>query len=143
MRVSIVLIGLLLMPPQVRAADIYRCIGDSGEPAFSQRPCGKSSTLVQRRAPSAARPGDGLRETERAWLAARQQAGTAGRRTRPAANAQRKTDAEARRAYQCERRRLALDAVQAQLRRGYRPASGERLRRRRKAHEAYLSAFCP
>lgn len=143
MRVSIVLIGLLLMPPLARAADIYRCIGDSGEPAFSQRPCGEASTLVQRRAPPAARPGEGLRETERTWLAARRHAEPSERRTRPAPPAPRKRDTETRRVYQCERRRLALDAVQAELRRGYRPAKGERLRRRRKAHEAYLSAFCP
>jgi len=141
MRVPIVLIGLLLLPPQLRAADIYRCTGDSGEPAFSQRPCGEASTLVRHRGSPAAFAGEGLRETERAWLAARSR--SAGRRALPAPSAPRQRDADNRRAYQCERRRLALDAVQAELRRGYRPAKGERLRRRRRAHEAYLSAFCP
>jgi len=143
MRVSTVLIGLLLLPPLVRAADIYRCTGDNGEPAFSQHPCGEAATLVQRLAPPATLPGEGLRDTERAWLAARRRPGATGRDNRPTPKAGGNRDAETRRAYQCERRRLALDALQAELRRGYRPAKGERLRRRRKAHEAYLSAFCP
>jgi hypothetical protein len=47
-----------------------------------------------------------------------------------------------RQAYRCRHKRRALEAVRAKLRHGYKPASGERLRRSRRAHEDYLSTFC-
>ena len=90
--------------------------------------------------PAAASSGAGLRDSERAWLATRER-----REAKPPPGKRRANKASAdpqRQAYRCRAKRRALDAVKAELRRGYKPAKGERLRRRRRAHEDYLSTFC-
>jgi len=137
---------LLLLGFSARA-DIYRCGGDFGEPSFSQRPCADGSTLVvQQVSPSAtAASASGLRPGERAWLEQRKRAGRRhGGVKKPNP---RRTQAEARRvakvqAHRCRSKRRSLDAVKAKLRRGYKAASGEKLRRRRSAYEDYLATFC-
>lgn len=142
MRIPRRLIWLTLLPGLALSSEIHRCTGDAGEPLFSQHPCDTGSTvLVVQPAPDT-HPHAGLRPSEIAWLAARQtdaRAGRGGRESLPRGSDQ----AAARQAYRCARRRHALDAVNAALRHGYRPAQGERLRRRRQAHQDYLSAFCP
>lgn len=136
---------LFLVPGLSAGADIYRCSGEQGEPAFSQRPCGSDSTpVLELRSPPGG-PATGLRASEQAWLADRDRAAQA-RRDRGrnvGSDAGRRAQAVARQAYQCRRKHHDLDTVKAQLRRGYKPAAGERLRRRRRAYEDYLSAFCP
>lgn len=128
---------------------VYRCVGESGEPAFSQRPCSAAAapvvTLPQRASPT----GSGLRASEKAWLAQRRSGREAGGRaasgSRDAARRGRGSDSQkaSEQAYRCRQKRRALDAVKATLRRGYKPAQGEKLRRRRRSHEDYLAAFCP
>ncbi|MGB5640873.1 MAG: DUF4124 domain-containing protein [Sedimenticolaceae bacterium] len=145
MRASAYLICLaLLMPGLPVRADIYRCSGASGEPSFSQRPCGSDTTLVIQEA--AGRRGDavGLRPGERAWLqerarGSREGAQTDRRRRVSASDAKRKSE---ERAHRCQKKRRALDSVASRLRRGYKPAQGEGLRRRRAGYEDYLAAFC-
>ncbi len=43
----------------------------------------------------------------------------------------------------CWNKRKRLDAVNARLRRGYKPSQGEGLRRQRANYEEYLDKFCP
>ena len=122
-------------------ADIYRCNGALGEPSFSHRPCAGGSTFSVPGAQSGTRDAVGVRPAERAWLEQRQR-GRGSRKTRPAedpAAAKRKTDAAA---YRCQRKRRLLEAVRDELRRGYKPARGEKLRRRQRGYEDYLAAFC-
>ena len=125
-------------------ADIYRCGGDFGEPSFSQRPCAAGSTIaVQQTSPSAT-PASGLRPGERAWLEQRKRA---GRRGGAKKKSPRRTQAAAKRvakvqAHRCRSKLRSLDEVKAKLRRGYKAASGEKLRRRRDAYEDYLATFC-
>lgn len=128
------------------AGEIYRCVGEDGEPLFSQVACGSRATPMtpgSSRTGSAA--GSGLRSSERAWLEERASRRSSSRKRTPAASGAPELQHQkaARQAYQCQRRRQALDAVKAELRRGYRPAKGERLRHRRRAHEDYIAAFCP
>ena len=136
-------LSMLLLGFSARA-DIYLCKGDLGEPSFRQQPCADRSTLAVRRPSSAGGPVPGLRPAERAWLDQRQRESDRGGkkrrqpRSRPAAT---KAAAQTQ-AYRCRSKRRSLDEVKAKLRRGYKPASGEKLRRRRGAYEDYLATFC-
>jgi hypothetical protein len=125
-------------------ADVYRCSGSSGEPSFSQRPCGSDSTIVVTERVARSGQAAGLRPGERAWLEERARLAGKGRRTgtrKPVSSdrAKRKSQDQA---YRCRKKRRDLDSVNARLRRGYKPAQGEGLRRRRAAYEDYLNAFC-
>lgn len=147
MRTSgLLLLFMLSLCGPTTAGEIHRCVGGDGEPLFSQVPCGSRTTHMvpgsRRSGPTA---GSGLRSSERAWLEERTSRRSSSRQRAPAtardSGVQRQK--AARQAYQCQRRRQALDAVKVELRRGYKPSKGERLRRRRRAHEDYLAAFCP
>ena len=146
MRISELCLSLsLLLSACTAGAEVYRCAGEFGEPFFSQRPCLEGSTVVIRPGPADVAPGAGLRPAERAWLAERDFAqgrnSAAKRRARPdQAALKRKTKTQAHR---CRSKRRSLDQVRAKLRRGYKPAQGEKLRRRRRAYEDYLATFCP
>jgi hypothetical protein len=124
------------------AADVYRCTGSDGETMFSQSPCGGSGVAsVIHPAPSAG-AASGLRAAELDWLARRERererARAGERRAKPSARA---ADSNADRR-DCERRRMALDDINARLRRGYRPAQGERLKQRRRMLEQYIDRVC-
>lgn len=124
-------------------AGFYRCTGDHGEPSYSQQPCGSSGIRVLQGSGATGRT-QGLRASERAWLEQRRRkAGKAGKSaSQRAAGTSVKEGSDRRQAYRCRVKRRALDKVRAQLRRGYKPASGEKLRRRRSAYEDYLATFC-
>lgn len=121
------------------AAEIYRCTGSSGEPAFSQRPCAAATIVTT--TPSTSPPADGLRATERAWLAARERRHTPPRQRPPSRSAPTSGQLK-KQAYRCRDKRRALQGVNAKMRRGYRPGEGDKLRRRRRAYEDYLKTFC-
>ena len=126
------------------AAEVYRCTGEFGEVMYSQLPCDAAITIAVPFAESASAfpSGEGLRASELAWLRARAQGRSASRRPARETGTLRETT-KARQAYQCQRKRAGLDAVRTKMRRGYKPAQGEKLRRRRRAYEDYLEAFCP
>jgi hypothetical protein len=145
MRISELYLSLsLLLSASTAGAEVYRCAGEFGEPFFSQRPCRGGAAVVIRTGPADVAPGPGLRPTERAWLAERERAqgrsSAAKRRVRQDhAAIERKAKKQAHR---CRSKRRSLDEVRARLRRGYQPAQGEKLRRRRRAYEDYLATFC-
>ncbi len=124
------------------AADIYRCSGESGEVLFSQLPCASAGTVLIRESSDVPPSAGGLRASERAWLREREQKRTLPRR-QSGKTATRSAAAKVKQAYQCRRKRADLEAIGAKMRRGYKPAQGEKLRRRRRAFEDYLAAFCP
>lgn len=124
------------------AADVYRCTGSSGEPLFSQVPCGGTETIVVRPR-SSGKSAQGLRASEKAWLNQRAQQAkrpTGDNQLVAKASPGRKDAAVA--AHRCLRTRRDLDGINAKLRRGYKPSKGETLRRRRQRYEDYLSSFC-
>jgi hypothetical protein len=126
-----------------RGAEIYRCTGNDGEPLYTQIPC-DASTRVARPPEAGLGPATGIRASERAWLEARERAGRrdAGPTRRSRASGATAPAGPARHGYACREKQRALDAVQARLRRGYKPAQGERLRRRRASYEDYIAVFC-
>lgn len=135
----------LLLSGSMAESAIYRCEGESGEPAFRQQPCGDDSTVAAARVPAEKAEGAGIRASEKAWL--RQRERDSRSRLEERRRTRKPSDANARRdrkqAYQCRKKRRSLDEVRAKLRRGYKPARGEKLRARRRAYEDYLAAFCP
>ena len=140
MRQSIVLLCLLAAGPHAEAGStVYRCIGPAGEVTFSQTACGDAP--VRQEARAAQSLGEGLRESERAWLKGRQR--TAARaKKKPVSAAGRDARAPDRRAYRCRRARQQLDAVQAERRRGYPAGKGAKLRQRAQRYRTYLDSFC-
>ncbi|MCB1773941.1 MAG: DUF4124 domain-containing protein [Gammaproteobacteria bacterium] len=127
----------LSMSPAI--AEIFRCPGDAGEVLYTQHPCGADTRVVAASGRTAA--ATGVRASETAWLKTRQKGKSSAPAKRPVSpDAKRRR--QAKQAYQCERKRASLAEVSADLRRGYKPAKGEKLRRRRDAYEDYLAAFC-
>lgn len=130
--------ALLVFSIAAHAGDIHRCVGEHGEVAYSQQPCG--APIDTRIAPVRdGAKGVGLRAGEKALL--RQLNGRARDSRRSPRRAKPKQDT-AKQEYACRQKQRALDAVRATLRRGYKPGRGEKLRRRRRAYEDYLSTFC-
>lgn len=122
----------LLFAASAASADIFVCDGDP--PVYQDVPCGSSAISS-----GEASAGAGVRESERRWLESRRQSGSAVA-TQPAASDG--AAADRRQQQQCWKTRQRLDEVRAKLRRGYKPAQGERLRRQRRRHEDYLFRYC-
>ena len=144
MRVSRNIFFLFMIVSPLAEADIYRCTGEFGEPVYRQQPCGDDTAVIVPIRPASAGPVQGIRPSEQAWLEQRERASRRARKTKrprrvsPAAEER----AARKQAYRCRKKRRALDTVRAKLRRGYKPASGEKLRRRREAYEDYLETYC-
>lgn len=145
MRLSKYLVCLTLLLGPAAGSAVYQCEGEHGEPSFSQRPCGDDSTVAAPPRQTATGEGVGIRASEQAWLEqrARDRRRHRGNTPRPRTSPAAATRAAGRQAYRCRAKRRALDEVRARLRRGYKPAQGEKLRRRRRAYEDYLATFCP
>ena len=140
MRFSALLCVVIMLWPAVASATVYRCVGEAGEPEFRQQPCG--TTAVMRGAAENSASTTGVRASERAWLKKRERVKTDKPKKRATGSAAKRAEKARKQAYRCTQKRRALDAVNAELRRGYKPARGERLRRRQRAHRDYLDAFC-
>ena len=124
----------------VPAAEIHRCIGASGEPSFSHRPGAAATILSMPTSVPEAQPAQGLRASERAWLEGRER--RAAPQKRPRSRSATAGAPAKKQAYRCRNKYRALQDVKAKLRRGYRASQGDKLRRRRRAHEDYLATFC-
>lgn len=118
------------------AGKVFRCVADDGHISYQQFACafGSEPMKIQRR-PSGwtpLRPGEKrLLEAYRSKAAALPPPGTS-----PAKG-------PTREALACWKREKQLDALRAQLRRGYTVGEGQRLRRRSAEHRDYLRRFCP
>lgn len=145
MRIVIaVLCGVALIGATPAATSVYRCTGSAGEVTYSQTACGDHATTIEARPAQAI--GDGLRPAEKAWLKARARRLDAAPGARPRTSSQAGLDRVApaadRQAYRCRRTRQQLDALHAEMRRGYKAGRGAKLRERRTRYETYLASFC-
>lgn len=116
------------------SAAIYRCDGDP--PVFQDSPCGSTAISA-----AGSTPGAGVRDAEQAWLQQRARQRLAGRAAKATGRAAGRRGDD-RQEQQCWKKRQRLDQVRARLRRGYKPAQGDRLRRQRKAYQDYLFRYC-
>ena len=133
---SISLICTLLLAGSA-GAQVYRCTDSSGRVTFQDVPCSGGSLLVLE--PVQAAP-QGIRASERRWLRQREQQARRKNRAAPQRGA---SERQARQQQQrCWKKEQQLDKVRARLRRGYKPAQGEKLRRQRRSYEDYLSRYC-
>ena len=140
MKLRLTYIGLLCAlaaQPNSALSAVYRCEQADGTFVFQQSAC------FSGHAPLDLAPlntlGDKLRKSEQDWLKQRVKKA----RRRNAASPRFDSDSTRRRqAEKCLRKPQQLGAVKAKLRRGYKPAQGERLRRRRDDYAEYLRAFC-
>lgn len=124
------------------AAAVYRCVGAHGEVEFTQLACDSGATLAVMPSAPSALPGKGLRSGERRWLQqrVREKGRSKGKVRGPGGTA--RAAAKDRSAYRCLRKQRQLDALNAEMRRGYKAGRGERLRQRRRGYEDYLEEFC-
>jgi len=128
----IVLLGICCT---AESAQIYQCSAGDGAVSYQDTPCGVSAQAAMRVTQSSSQ--SGLRPAEKAWLKQL--------RKRPKARKKvpkRSTESSQQQGKTCWKKRQQLDEVRARLRRGYKPAQGEKLRRRRKAYEDYLFRYC-
>ena len=133
---SIILICTLLLAGSA-GAQVYRCTDSSGEVTFQDVPCSGGSLVMFQ--PVQAAP-QGIRASERRWLRQREQQARRKNRAAPQRGA---SERQARQQQQrCWKKEQQLDKVRARLRRGYKPAQGEKLRRQRRSYEDYLSRYC-
>lgn len=115
------------------SAAVYRCSESDGGVLYQQVPCvGGSEVNLE------------TRTTE--WVTAPtirrdRRSGSSGKRDRQAALS-RAARAEARQEKACWRAEQRIDRIEWTLRKGYKPARGERLRQQRREKQAYLRKFC-
>lgn len=122
-----------LLPVAGAAAQVYRC-NEAGEvPSFQAHPCvgGEAVELGQ----PAAR-WEPLRPAERRLWRESRKAERASRSPRSADSSGKASERT------CWQRRRQLEALSAKLRRGYRAAQGERLRRRRDTLQGFIRRYC-
>ncbi len=122
----------------VKATTVYRCVGAEGVPTYQQLPCAGQGGQIRLAEPAAR--WEALHPGERALLEDRR-SGERPRQGGVPVKQRRGTTAKASER-SCWQKRRHLDAVSAKLRRGYKPAQGERLRRRRDDLADFLSRYC-
>jgi hypothetical protein len=116
---------------------VHRCTGPDGAVEFRQQACpeaGEEIVIEDWRTgwvpPSGGETDERTEDPPRRDEPARRPAATGNEA------------AERRRQEQCWNRQRQLDEVSAKLRRGYAPARGDDLRRKRRSLEDYLRQFC-
>jgi len=136
MRTSLVFFSLVCVIAGHASGAVHRCDTDQGT-VFQDRSCDGSTAVIAD--DGAYVSGSGIRASERRWLRERAASKPRKRKRDPVARSSRDDKAQERR---CWQRRTRLEAVKANLRRGYKPSQGDKLRRKRREHEDYLSRFC-
>jgi len=120
------------------AATVYRCPQPDGSIAFQQTACSQGE-MISVETPASG--WNGLRADEQARLKNRPQPRNESSKSANKAGAQ--TDWQGKgESKTCWGKRQQLEKARTKLRRGYKPAEGERLRRQRDAYEDYLRRFC-
>lgn len=138
-RAAVIGIGMLLllsvMVPGVAVAAVYRCPDGSGGVLFQQVPCvqGEEVELDVRTTKWVASPTLQLSNPGRhpARSGSRDQAALA-----------RVARAEREQKLACWKAEQRIERIEAELRRGYKPARGNRLRQQRREQSDYLREFC-
>lgn len=133
------LIALLASGASVPAETrVNRCVGPDGAVEFRQQACpgvGEEVVIEDRHTGWVPSGGEGVDDDRARPPPGRDEA------ARKAAGAVTEA-AERRQREQCWNKQRQLDSVSAKLRRGYAPAQGDDLRRKRRSLEDYVRQFC-
>lgn len=117
--------------PAAAQSSVYRCTAADGSIEFRQHPCarGDHSETLQ------------IQDNRTGWQPP--QPGSApkpkGQKARKGATS---TSPRKQHVERCWKKRQQIARINNELRAGYKPARGERLKRRRRELEAYLNEFC-
>lgn len=125
---------LVVAGPVPAVAGVFRCPDGEGGVVFQQTPCpqGVELELDVRATEWVASPGlQPLQQRKRTGSAARQRSALA-----------RAAREERKQKQACWKARQRIERIEAELRHGYKPSKGERLRRQRREQSDYLRAFC-
>lgn len=128
-------LGLLLVLPGVLGAGVFRCTDADGGVLFQQTPCAQGEEIEL-----------DVRTTE--WVESPPGKSPGRKKSSPRSQAgeqaalSRATQAERKQAQACWRAKQRIERIETELRHGYKPARGERLRRQRRQQSDYLRAFC-
>ncbi len=119
------------------AEQIFRCVQADGRSSFQRTQCaGEGESVV---VDSVQGGWTSLRAGEKSLLKSyRDRDSKRKQRSRKVAKKTKSVETTG-----CWNKRKRLDAVNAKLRRGYKPSQGEGLRRQRTNYEEYLDKFCP
>lgn len=129
---------ILLTPASAFAAEqVFRCVEADGGISFQRTQCAAEGQAIV--VDSVQGGWTSLRAGEKSLLKSYRERDTSLRqRSRKAAGKTKSGETTA-----CWNKRKRLDAIQAKLRRGYKPSQGESLRRKRDNYAEYLEKFCP
>ena len=118
------------------AEQVFHCIQDDGRSSFQRTRCaGEGESIV---VDTVQGGWTSLRPGEKSLLKSyRERDARLKRRSRKPASKTKPAETTS-----CWSKRRRLDAVQAKLRRGYKPSQGEGLRRKRDDYTEYLKKFC-
>jgi len=118
------------------AEQVFRCVQADGKSSFQQTRCaGDGESFV---VDTVQGGWTSLRPGEKSLLKSyRERDARLRQRTRKPASKAKPAETTA-----CWSKRKRLDAIQARLRRGYKPSQGEGLRRKRDQYTEYLGKFC-
>jgi hypothetical protein len=140
---ALLVCGLSLVPGSgaVAQSQVYRCTAPDGSIEFRQRRCDEDDSARRLE----------IEDTRTGWTppagsqprsSGQSPDQTRGQRPKQTRKAPAARDREADYADRCWNKRQQLERVNAQLRAGYKPEQGVKLRRRRSEYEAYLRRYC-
>ena len=135
----VALASLILVPGAnvFAQTQVYRCIAPDGGIEFSQSPCTDGAEEREVR----------IEDRKTGWDPSRLKVERIPKVQAKSSARKRKADKEdqaalTRREEKCWKKRQQLEKVNWKLRRGYKPATGVKLRRQRQDYEAYIRQFC-
>ncbi len=134
LRQRTLLCGALILAattPTPGQSTVYRCTAPDGSVEFREHPCRAQDTERALAIP----------DSRTGWVPPQPEPPV---KQRPAAKSKRRstTNDGDRYADRCWKKRQQIESINNELRAGYAPARGERLKRRRREYEAYLNRYC-
>jgi len=120
----------------VADTNVYRCVAPNGKIEFRQTVCTGSDEEEEVK----------VEDRKTGWEPAKtkiEKKSTSSTKSKP-----RKRDSDKEKAArikqekQCRKKQQMIEEINARLRRGYKSATGEKLRRRRRSYEGYIRRFC-
>jgi hypothetical protein len=126
---------LLALFPLVGVAAVYRCPDVGGAVLFQQLPCSEGSEV---------RLDVGTTEwvNTTAKPSARSKKSKSKKKSDTAATQRKLAQANKKQEQACWKARQRIEKIEWDLRKGYKPSRGERLRQQRRQQEDYLRQFC-
>lgn len=111
---------------------VYRCTAPDGRIEFRERPCDGRDSAQELDIP----------DNRTGWVPPSPAPAEEPERKRRQAGRPKPADDQDRYADRCWRKRQQIQGIENELRAGYKPARGERLKRRRREYEAFLNRYC-